>query len=219
MLSTADPILLIVIFVGLAIAPFAAMMATSFTKIAVVLNLLRNALGVQQIPPTIVLNGLAIILSIYVMYPVGIAAYQSAEANINVQQNHMNISSLLSIVDDAKKPLKDFLIKHSRPNEREFFMASSKTVMGEQAASTLKDDDLVILLPAFVSAELTQAFQIGFLLFLPFIVIDMIVAAVLMAMGMQMMSPTTISLPIKLLLFVMLDGWSRLLHALVLSYR
>ncbi|MES2934002.1 MAG: EscR/YscR/HrcR family type III secretion system export apparatus protein, partial [Pseudomonadota bacterium] len=112
-----------------------------------------------------------------------------------------------------------FLIKHSKPAERDFFYSTSHKMMGDDNPSALAADDMLVLVPAFVTAEITQAFEIGFLLFLPFLVIDFIVASTLMALGMQMMSPTTISLPFKLLLIVMLDGWSRLLHALVLTYQ
>lgn len=219
MINFSDPFLLLVVLVGLTVLPFVAIMATSFTKIVVVLSLLRNALSIQQVPPGIVLNGLAVVLSIYVMYPVGTAAYEAGLKHFQESGRALSVREVASMVDQAKEPFKEFLKKHSLPKERQFFLESSKVVMGEEVANSLSEDDFIILLPAFVTDEITEAFEVGFLLFLPFLVIDLIVASVLMALGMQMMSPTTISLPFKLLLFVMLEGWSRLLHALVLSYR
>jgi len=219
MISGSDPIIMLTVLVGLAALPFAAMMTTSFTKIIVVLSLLRNALGIQQVPPGIVLNGLAIVLSIYVMYPVGLAAYDAGADQVATRSGAITFKDLLQISDAAKGPLKGFLTKQSHPAERSFFLQASHGLMGESTAATLSEDDLVILVPAFVTAEITKAFEIGFMVFLPFLVIDFIVASTLMALGMQMLSPTTISLPFKLLLIVMLNGWSRLLHALVLSYQ
>jgi type III secretion protein R len=115
--------------------------------------------------------------------------------------------------------MRAFLNKHVKVHERTFFMDAAKRLMGEKFSATMTETDFVILVPAFAVSELTEAFLIGVVIALPFIVIDLLVANVLMALGMQMMSPTMISLPIKLLLFVMLDGWSRLAHALVLTYR
>lgn len=219
MLNGSDPIIMLTLLVGLAALPFAAMMTTSFTKIIIVLSLLRNALGIQQVPPGIVLNGLAIVLSIYVMYPVGLAAYNAGAEQIATQPGPVTFKDLLQVSEAAKDPLKRFLTKHSEPAERAFFLKASHQLMGEATASSLFEDDMIILVPAFVTAEITAAFEIGFLVFLPFLVIDFIVASTLMALGMQMLSPTTIALPFKLLLIVMLNGWSRLLHALVLSYQ
>ncbi len=218
-MTSLDPFLMIVALGALAVLPFAAMMVTSFTKVIVVLSLVRNALGLQQVPPGIVLNGLAMVLSFYVMYPVGIAAYKAGMAQLPEASQGVPVSSLVAAVDHAKEPLKAFLLKHSRPQEREFFNGSAEVVMGKEVASTLVETDFVVLIPAFVSTELTEAFEMGFLLFLPFLVIDLLVASALLALGMQMMSPTMVSLPFKLLLLVWLDGWTRLLHALVLTYR
>jgi type III secretion protein R len=184
----------------------------------VVLSLLKNALGLQQVPPAIVTNGLALVLSWYVMYPVGMKVVEG----IDLDQQRPRASqtlTILEIYDRAKTPLREFLNKHAKTHERAFFMDAAKRLMGEKFAATVVDTDFVVLVPAFAISELTEAFLIGVVIALPFIVIDMLVANVLMALGMQMMSPTMIALPVKLLLFVMLDGWSRLAHALVLTYR
>jgi type III secretion protein R len=213
-----DPAAIIPLIFAIGVFPVALVMATSFTKIVVVLSLLKNALGLQQVPPAIVTNGLALVLTWYVMYPVGMQVMESIEAN---QQNSKSSQSITSmeIFGSAKEPMRAFLGKHAQANERAFFMDAARRLMGEKVAATLTPNDFVVLIPAFVVSELTEAFLIGVVIALPFIVIDLLVANVLMALGMQMMSPTMISLPVKLLLFVMLDGWSRLAHSLVVTYR
>ena len=217
-LSTFTPGSALAIVIVLAIAPFFAVMVTSFTKIVVVLSLLRNALGLQQVPPNIVLNGLALVLTLYVMQPVGA---RMAEAVTGPGGSIANVTgssdSMLNAVNLAKEPLRDFLIKHSRPNERIFFLRTAQRVDPARSVE-MSDRDFVIVVPAFVVNELSVAFQIGFLIFLPFLVIDLVISNILLAMGMMMLSPTTISLPFKLLLFVLVDGWVKLAHGLVLSY-
>lgn len=217
-LSTFTPGSALVIVVALALAPFFAVMVTSFTKIVVTLSLLRNALGLQQVPPNIVLNGLSLILTLYVMYPVG-QQMQDAIAQRQVQGASIESTSMISTAIDAgKEPLREFLIKHSDPRERQFFLRTAQRVGNPQRAQEMTDRDLIIVIPAFVVKELSLAFQIGFLIFLPFLVIDLVISNILLAMGMMMLSPTTISLPFKLLLFVLVDGWVKLSHGLVLSY-
>jgi type III secretion protein R len=129
-----------------------------------------------------------------------------------------NVASMRIVADKAKGPLEAFLLKHTSPRDRQFFIKTAVKLWGAERAAKLKDTDLMVLVPAFTVAELTSAFQIGFLIYLPFIAIDLIVSNILLAMGMMMVSPMTISLPFKLLLFVLVDGWSRLLQALILSY-
>jgi type III secretion protein R len=221
-LGTLSPALILTLVVGLALAPYIAVMVTAFTKLVVVFSLLRNALGLQQTPPNVVLNGLAIILSVYVMYPVGLEMAAAAEPAITQQQTSKpapaSLSDLLSVAERAKEPLRQFLIKHTEAEEREFFLSTSQRLLPENKRATITSEDLIVIVPAFTVGELARAFQIGFVLFLPFLVIDLIVANILQALGMMMMSPTTISLPFKLLLFVLLDGWSKLIHGLVLTY-
>lgn len=210
---TPSSALLTIIVVAL--APFVAVMVTSFTKMVVVLSLLRNALGLQQVPPNVVLNGLALVLSMYVMYPVGSAMSAKLQGIDNIGSN---TTSMLKAADTAKEPLREFLIKHSRPVERAFFLRTAQKALGPQQAASLTERDFLVVVPAFTVSELSVAFEIGFLIFLPFLVIDLVISNILMAMGMMMLAPTTISLPFKLLLLVLLDGWARLVHGLVLTY-
>ena len=215
-LSTFTPGSALVVVIALAIAPFFAVMVTSFTKIVVTLSLLRNALGLQQVPPNIVLNGLALILSLYVMYPVGQRMQDAIVANPSPAAS--SESKLMAAMDAGKEPLRDFLLKHSDPRERNFFLKTAQRVGNPEHAAEMTDRDFVVVIPSFVVKELSLAFQIGFLIFLPFLVIDLVISNILLAMGMMMLSPTTISLPFKLLLFVLVDGWVKLSHGLVLSY-
>jgi len=220
-LGTLSPALILTLVVGLALAPYMAVMVTAFTKLVVVFSLLRNALGLQQTPPNVVLNGLAIILSVYVMYPVGLEMADAAAPSVKQQSAQAapaSISDLLGVADRAKEPLRQFLIKHTKADEREFFLSTAQRLLPEHKRARISSEDLIVVVPAFTVGELARAFQIGFVLFLPFLVIDLIVANVLQALGMMMLSPTTISLPFKLLLFVLLDGWSKLIHGLVLTY-
>ena len=221
-LGTLSPALILTLVVGLALAPYVAVMITAFTKLVVVFSLLRNALGLQQTPPNVVLNGLAIILSAYVMYPVGLEMASAAQPVIEEQRkddtSSVKISELMTIAERAKEPLRGFLIKHTSVEEREFFLTTAQRLLPEDKRAQATANDLIVIVPAFTVSELARAFQIGFIIFLPFLVIDLIVANLLQALGMMMLSPTTISLPFKLLLFVLLDGWSKLIHGLVLTY-
>jgi type III secretion protein R len=214
-LTQFTPSSALVTVVVLALVPFVGVMVTSFTKIIVVLSLLRNALGLQQVPPNVVLNGMALVLTIYVMYPVGL----EMSARIGPMENiGSSTKSLMAASDAAKEPLRDFLIKHSSPRERSFFLKTAQRGLKPEQAAQMSERDFVVVVPAFVVSELATAFQIGFLIFLPFLVIDLVISNILMAMGMMMLSPTTVSLPFKLLLFVLVDGWVKLSHGLVLSY-
>lgn len=214
-LTQFSPSSALIIVIILALVPFVAVMVTSFTKIVVVLSLLRNALGLQQVPPNLIINGLALVLSIYVMYPVGKGIHQAAS---DIENPVKDTGTILEIINSAKEPMRSFLSKHTNQEEKTFFHASIKRMFSQSEDKVLLEDDFIVLIPAFTVSELTTAFQIGFLIFLPFIVIDLVIANILMAMGMMMLSPTVISLPFKLLLFVLIDGWAKLTHGLVLSY-
>ncbi|WP_334183068.1 type III secretion system export apparatus subunit SctR [Novosphingobium sp.] len=220
-LSSFTPSSALVTVVLIALAPFFAVMVTSFTKIVVVLSLVRNALGLQQVPPNIVLNGLALILSVYVMYPT-IQNMQAAAAKPDsaavAPVDAGGNATLFAAADKAKEPLRTFLLEHSDPGERSFFQRTQARVARKAGTVPAAASDFVVIIPAFVVKELTMAFQIGFLIFLPFLVIDLVISNILLAMGMMMLSPVTISLPFKLLLFVLVDGWVNLSHGLVLSY-
>jgi type III secretion protein R len=218
-LSNLSPGLIIVVVVSLALAPFVAVMVTSFTKLVVVLSLLRNALGLQQVPPNVVLNGLAIILSIYVMYPVILDTYDAINSGSSPPAGqHVDVDRLLQYADAGKEPLRRFLIKHASNDERAFFLQSAERLLPASRKTDIGINDFLVVVPAFTVSELTSAFQIGFLIFLPFLVIDMVVSNILLALGMMMLSPTTVSLPFKLMLFVFLDGWAKIVHGLVLTY-
>lgn len=210
-----DPVSLIILTAILALAPFFAVMATSYVKLVVVLSLIRNALGVQQIPPNMVLNGIAVILTIYIMAPVGQATFASVE---NEDLKDLNVANLRSALEKGSAPIRQFLNTHTSAHEKKFFLDTALRLWGDKAKIEIADDSFFVLIPAFTVSELTSAFQIGFLLYLPFIAIDLIVSNILLAMGMMMVSPMTISLPFKLLLFVLVDGWARLIHGLVLTY-
>jgi type III secretion protein R len=214
-LSHFSPSSALLTVIVLALAPFVAVMVTSFTKIVVVLSLLRNALGLQQVPPNVVLNGLALVMSIYVMYPVGTEMGARMQGLNDIGGS---TQSMLKAADSAKEPLREFLVKHSRPLERGFFMKTAQKALKPEQSATLTDRDFLVIVPAFTVSELSVAFEIGFLIFLPFLVIDLVISNILMAMGMMMLSPTTVSMPFKLLLFVLIDGWVKLTHGLILTY-
>jgi type III secretion protein R len=208
---------LIIAAVAIALLPFAAMVVTSYTKIVVVLGLLRNALGVQQVPPSMVLNGIAMIVSCFVMAPVGMEAMQRAHVQLN--ESSASASQVMPLLDAAREPFRQFLDKHTNAREKAFFMRSAQQLWPAAKAAQLKEDDLIILAPAFTLTELTSAFRIGFLLYLVFIVIDLVIANLLMALGLSQVTPSNVAIPFKLLLFVVMDGWSVLIHGLVNTYR
>ena len=185
------------------------MLCTSFTKIIVVLSLTRNALGTTTIPPNQVLAGLALFLSLFIMSPV-----LSDMNDAGVQPYLKGEITQTQAFDAGVKPLREFMMKQTRPAE-----LATMVKLSDQAAPATPDDvELTTLIPAFVLSELKSAFIIGFVVFIPFLVIDVVVSSVLMSMGMMMLPPALISLPFKLLLFVMVDGWSLIATALVQSY-
>lgn len=216
MTQLPDPIALIVVLAAMAMVPFLAVMVTSFVKLMVVLSLVRNALGVQQIPPNMALNGLALLLSIYVMAPVFFDVYDRLKTE---PLDFHDMNTVVAALEHAEGPFRGFLIHNTDPAERAFFTQAARDLWPAERARDVTDEDFLILVPAFTTSELSSAFRIGFLLYLPFIAIDLIVSNILLAMGMMMVSPMTISLPFKLFLFVSVDGWQRLIHSLVQTYR
>lgn len=281
--QTANPVVMVIVLGVLALAPFVLIMLTSFVKISVVLSILRNALGTQQVPPNQIITGLAFVLSIFIMAPVARQMYSEAGSVSNTRDifSEASVKSLFDASKKAKEPLRRFLSEHSKTKDRELFMdlavrlehkavaqrreptsnpaersatppsteptaaaalpplqaslaqppaatQPAPTAPPPAPATTPQDEsikvdrpdknDFQILMPAFVTSQLKEAFEVGFLLFVPFIVVDMVVANILLAMGMQMLSPTVISLPFKLLLFVLVDGWFLIVRGLVLSY-
>ena len=232
-----NPFSLIILLVGLSLLPFVAMVATSYLKIVVVISLIRNALGIQSIPPNMVINALAMILTFYIMAPMmgeswEIAKTELAKANAaaasstsqtpqtsqtsNLSNNFFETDALVKAVE----PYRNFLSKHTSDRERAFFVNTAEHLWAKSPDEPAQVDpeSFYILIPSFCVSELTKAFQIGFLVYLPFIAIDIIVSNILLAMGMMMVSPVTISLPFKLLLFVMVNGWTLLVQGLIRGY-
>ncbi len=220
---SSKPLLLMVGLVAISLLPFIGMMVTSFVKIAVVLSITRQALGMQQAPPSTVITGLAILLTIYVMQPVGLQVYKNAEKYMNYQASEFfdkaNIDLILKAAAASEQPIKKFLKDQASVKNLQMFYRIAQKIRKQEDRAALSENDYIILVPAFVITELTKAFQIGFMIFLPFMVIDMAVSNILMALGMQMLAPTMISLPFKLLLFVMVDGWHLITKGLVLGYQ
>ncbi|WP_076998308.1 type III secretion system export apparatus subunit SctR [Variovorax sp. KK3] len=213
-MTSFDPISLTIALALLSLVPLLFVTMTAFLKIAIVLSIVRNALGVQQIPPNMAIYGLALMLTLFVMAPVG---SQMADAVTRTPPTN-DVRAIIAEVRKAAEPLRRFLVANSKPEQRDFFHSTANRMWPEKFSAGTTDEDFLIVTPAFLVSELTSAFQVGFLLFLPFIVIDLVISNILMAMGMMMVSPVTISLPLKLFLFVMIDGWSRLLHGLVQTY-
>lgn len=222
--GVSKPLVLLAILAALSLVPFLVMMITSFVKIAVVLALIRSALGTQQVPPNIVITGLAMILTIYIMVPVGYDVYRAAGETINQGTNQpllsqASIELLAKGVGEGKEPIRAFLLKHVHPSERSlFYNLALKLRTNEEEREEITDRDFINLVPAFVVSELSEAFQIGFIIFLPFLIIDLVIANILLSLGMFQISPITISLPFKLLLFVLVDGWHIIAKGLILGY-
>lgn len=200
----------------MSLLPFAVLMLTSFSKIAVVLSLARSAMGTQQAPPTIVLTGLAAVLTGHIMAPVMERMYDVGQA---VYQDVGSGAQIISAAGRVTEPLRTFLVTHGSPEERARFLDLARELRPPEEADQVHEEDLFVVIPAFVITELTEAFQIGFLVFLPFLVLDMVVANILLALGMQSLSPSQVSLPFKILLFVAVDGWALLARGLILGYR
>lgn len=207
--QVVDSLKLLTLLTVLSLAPAILIMMTSFTRIVIVLGFVRNALGTQQIPPNQVLIGLALLLTFFTMAP----TYDK----INTQAIKPYMAGQLGqaeAIDKGSGPLKDFMIKQTREKDLNLFITMSKVAK----PANLKDLSLGVLIPAFTISELKTAFEMGFYIFLPFLVIDIVVASTLMSMGMFMISPVMISLPFKILLFVMTDGWYLITKSLLESY-
>jgi len=200
---------LLVAITVLSLVPAILMLATSFTRIVVVLSLLRNAIGLPNLPPNQVILGLSLFLTLFVMSPV----FQ--KANDDALQPYLNNTiDQNTAIQRGIDPFKAFMLKETRSEDLQVFIDLSK----EPRPATANDVSLEVLLPAFVTSELKTAFTMGFLLYIPFLIIDLVVASALMSMGMVMVSPTQIALPFKLLLFVMVDGWVLIVQSLVRSF-
>jgi type III secretion protein R len=216
------PLVLLVALAALALVPFVLLMVTSFVKLAVVLSIIRSALGTQQIPPTPVITGLAIILTVYIMMPVGLEMQRVSSDIWRDSRGELvsagTVEKIMQASGRAKEPLREWLLRHSHDKDRQMFYGLAVRMRQPGDRDEITARDFIVAVPSFVISELKSAFQIGFILFVPFIVIDMVVANILLALGMHMLSPTTISLPFKLLLFVLVDGWYLVTKGLISSY-
>jgi type III secretion protein R len=215
MILEQHPFALVALLGALSLLPLVAIATKSYLKPSVVLVLVRNALGVQQAPTTLALNAIALVATLFVMSPTLSACMERARAvSVAPDSGAAQIAAALDVVE----PLKQFVLRHGSERERERFLELAEKTWPESARGSARVDDWSIAVPAFVVSELQAAFEIGLLLFVPFVALDILVSNVLLAMGMQMVPPMIVALPIKLLLFVLADGWGKLLHALVLSY-
>jgi flagellar biosynthetic protein FliP len=194
---------------GLTFLPAMLLMMTSFTRIIIVFSLLRQAMGTQTSPPNQVLVGLALFLTFFIMAPVGDRIY--AEAYLPLSENKISFQEAL---EKGAVPLRAFMLRQVREADLAVFTKAARL----PAPGKVAEIPLRVLIPAFVTSELKTAFQIGFIVFIPFLIIDMIVASVLMSMGMMMMSPVIVALPFKIMLFVLVDGWNLLIGSLILSF-
>ena len=211
------PIVLVVALALVSLVPFAFMTVTAFVKIATVLQIVRSAIGAQSIPSNNVIMALAAALTLVAMGPVGDKMVARAGPLLSGKTQD-TMTMVTQGIDAVREPLRAFLQKNASEKERARFLSVARDARPEADRASVGDGDLTVLVPAFVVTELTEAFAIGFLIYLPFLVIDLVVSNVLLALGMQMMSPTQVSLPFKLLLFVAIDGWGLLARALVAGY-
>ena len=216
------PLSVLLLLSALTLLPFVFVMITSFAKIVVVLSIVRSALGTPQIPPNVVITGLAVVLTIYVMAPTGQQVYRAAVAEKKGSAVGLlsaeGAAQLHRAALRAKEPIRAFLVAQSPASERARFRRLRRRMLPADQRASVGERDLLVVVPAFVVSQLEAAFKIGFLLYLPFVIIELVVANILLALGMHMLSPTTVSLPFKLLLFVLVDGWSLICQGLVLSY-
>jgi flagellar biosynthetic protein FliP len=208
-LASLDPALqLILLMASLSLLPFIVISMTSFLRYIIVLSILKTALGTQQVPPAIVLVGTALILTLYTMGPVFGEMYQTAEPLLAKNQ------SIVRVFEESSNPLKEFMMRQTRQSDLAVFLQLSR----KEKPKSPKELSIWEVAPAYMISELRTAFEIGFVIFIPFIVLDLVVANILLALGMMMLSPTIISLPFKILIFVAVDGWALIINGLVQSF-
>ena len=210
-----DPLVLALLLGAMSLMPMLLIVCTAFLKIVIVLMITRNAIGVQQVPPSMAINAIALAATLFIMAPVG---YEIAQVVKVTPLDLANVQTMQQTGLEAIKPLRAFMLRNVDPDVLTHLLENTARMWPAQMAQEVQREDLILLIPAFVLSQLQSGFEIGFLIYIPFIVIDLIVSNLLLALGMQMVSPMTISLPLKLLLFVLVSGWSRLLDSLFLSY-
>lgn len=210
-----NPIMLALFLGALALLPMMLIICTSFLKITMVLQLTRNAMGVQQVPPTMALNGIALAATLFIMAPVFSDMTDRLKA---IPVDFSSMERLEYTAANGIEPLKTFMRKNTDPDIVIHLQENAQRMWPKRMADSVTPENMLLIIPAFVLSELQNGFKIGFLIFIPFIVVDLIVSNILLALGMQMVSPMTVSLPLKILLFVLISGWTRLLDGLFYSY-
>lgn len=209
-------IALAAILAAMSLLPLFLMVCTAFLKVVVVLMIVRSALGVQQVPPNMVIYSIALVATIFIMAPVGYEVVHNFEDN---PLDFINTDRLKNGLLENLEPIKLFMVRNADPDMVVHLVDVTLRIWPSELSAHVGHNDLVIIIPAFMLSELQRGFEIGFLVYIPFIVIDLIVSNLLLALGMQMVSPMTISLPLKILLFVMISGWTHLLDSLFYSYQ
>ena len=238
-LAAYDPISLVLLLAGMALLPLLMVCTTAFLKISMVLMIVRNALGVQQVPPGIAVNAVALAATLFVMAPIfnemagrlqlttssqdrsgrpSSSSAASPSVSSGGESGGMPSRGSLAHVAYAAEPLREFMLANTVPERRQRFVELAQRQWKRSALGTPNERDYVVLIPCFVISEMEMALKAGFVLYVPFVVIDLLLSNLLLALGMQMVSPMVVSLPLKLLLFVVLDGWTRLFEGLVASY-
>ncbi len=212
---------LAIVFGLLSLVPLIVVTTTSFLKISLVLLVLRNALGIQQVPPTLAIYGIALSLTTFVMAPTlhGVGKELASIASTVNRPDNLTQAPLLDKMRVAVEPIRVFMARFAKADQLQSVMDSAKRLWPPEYVKEATTKDFLILLPAFVISELQTGYEVAFLIFIPFVVIDLLIANLLMALGMQQVSPQTVSIPLKILLFVTVDGWGRLLNALAISYQ
>ncbi len=227
------PLALVIALALVSLLPFVFMSVTAFVKISTVLQIVRSAIGAQSVPSSTVVMALSAALTVLAMAPVGQRIIDRASPLFVGKKAPDTVTLVQDGIDAVREPMRDFLRANASEKEKARFLSVARDARHAAAAPAppgpsapsapsvrpVASDDLTVLIPAFVVTELTEAFAVGFLIFLPFLILDLVIANVLLALGMQMLSPTQVSLPFKLLLFVAIDGWGLLSQALVAGYR
>ncbi|PPC77042.1 EscR/YscR/HrcR family type III secretion system export apparatus protein [Pokkaliibacter plantistimulans] len=214
-LGQVDPLIFALFLGALSLLPILLIVCSAFLKISMVLLITRNAMGVQQVPPNMAIYGIALAATLFVMAPV------FKDISVKIKETPPDFSSLdkmQSSVNHLIGPLQQFMARNSNPDVQTHLIGNTVQLWPKEMSEKVSKDDLLITIPAFMLSELQAGLEIGFLIYIPFIVIDLIVSNLLLALGMQMVSPMTISLPLKILLFVLVDGWGRLLDGLFYTY-
>jgi type III secretion protein R len=215
--SQFDVVSFAVLIGALGLIPLFIVATTSFLKISLVLMVLRNAVGIQQAPPSMAIYAIALTMSAFIMAPTA-QEVGNRLMSVDMKSSGSRTTSYLEHAEGAFEPMRDFMIRFSRPEQREMFLESAKKLWPKDFAKDAEPTDPMIILPAFVTSELQAGYEIAFLIYIPFLVIDLLISNLLMTMGMQQVAPQTITTPLKLLLFTLVDGWAKLLNALALSY-